>query len=139
MCMLKVSVTGRSVGLINASLKVAPGTNPLSCCPRPMCTVHVCMHFIHCAFRGAESGRHRWDWGTPGGRKERCVCVCGGGNNRRTCSEGYGVSLITQGPHLLICSNYLPTQWAPCQRQGVNTTDQIHLKIRVPTHSATPT
>lgn len=49
------------------------------------------------------------------------------------------MSLIAHRPHLLICSNYLPTQWAPRQRRGVNTTDQIHLKIREPTHSATPT
>lgn len=65
--------------------------------------------------------------------------VCSGGNNRWTCTVGYGVSLITHPPHLLIYSNYLPTHWAPCQCWGVNTTDQIHLKIKVPTHSATPT
>lgn len=71
-------------------------------------------------------------------RKKRKVCA-EEGNNRWTCSGGCGVSLITHRPHLLICSNYLPTHWAPCQHRGVNTTDQIHLKIRVPTHLATPT
>lgn len=122
------------------SLKLAPGTNPPFCRPRPMCTVCVCVHTIHCTFRRAEGGC--WAGGADGtgglwAEEKKGVCI--GGNNRWTCSRGYGVSLITHRPHLLICSNYLPTHWAPCQRWGVNTTDQIHLKIRVPTHSATPT
>lgn len=125
------------------SLKLAPGNNPLSCRPvpcAPCVCVCVCMHSIHCVFGGAEGGC--WAGGTDGtwglGAEEK-KGVSVGGNNRWTYSEGYGVSLITHRPHLLICSNYLPTQWAPCQRRGVNTTDQIHLKIRVTTHSATPT
>ena len=49
------------------------------------------------------------------------------------------MSLTTERAPLLIHSNYLPTLLAPRQRRGANTGDQIHLKIKVPTHSATPT
>lgn len=128
------------------SLKLAPGSNPPLCRPRPMYTscVCVCVFAFHtlCVQRvrgWVLSRRRRWDLGTRSGRKEKIKGACSKGNNRWTCSRRYGVSLITHRPHLLIYSNYLPTQWAPCQRRGVNTTDQIHLKIKVPTHSATPT
>lgn len=108
-----------------------------------MCTVCLCV-CTFCAhimpLEGLRVGVEQEAQMGPGGlRAEEKKGVCRGGNNRWTCSGGYGVSLIAHRPHLLICSNYLPTQWAPCQHWGVNTTDQIHLKIREPTHSATPT
>lgn len=77
--------------------------------------------------------------GMGNSERKKIKGMCSKGNNRWTCSRGYRVSLITHRPPILIYSNYLPTQWAPCQRRGVNTADQIHLKIKVPTHSATPT
>ena len=137
---VKVSVTGRSVCLINALTQT--GTWNQSPLLTPPSHVHrMCVRAFRtlCLQRGwwwVLGRRHRWDEGLGAEEKKG---VCSRGNNRWTCSGGYGVSLITHRPHLLICSNYLPTQWAPCQQRGVNTTDQIHLKIKVPTHSTTPT
>lgn len=127
------------------SLKLAPGSNPpcaapVPCIPCVCVCVCVCIPYTVCS-EGLRVGVEQEAQMGPGGgetgsgRKKKGACRKG--NNRWTCSGGYGVSLITHRPHLLIYSNYLPTQWAPCQRRGVNTTDQIHLKV--PTHSATPT
>lgn len=126
------------------SLQLAPGTNPP---PSPwaapvlrslhLSSVCACVNAIHSAFRGCGAG------GAHGPGDSEWKTERGGSAVKRTIgwpfTGGYGVSLITQRPHLLIYSNYLPTRWAPCQRRGVNTADQIHLKIKVPTHSTTPT
>lgn len=118
---------------------MAPGSNPpcaapVPCIPR-VC-VCVCIPYTVCSERLRVGVEQEAQMGPGDWERRKKKGACSKGNNRWTCS---GVSLITHRPHLLIYSNYLPTQWAPCQRRGVDTTDQIHLKIKVPTHSATPT
>lgn len=127
-------MTGRSVRLINALTQTGTWNQspppPLSPAAPISCTC-VCAFLTLCLQRGAECGCGAGG-GADGTGAEEKKGVCSGENNRWTCSGGCEVSLITHRPHLLICSNYLPTHRAPCQRRGVNTADQIHLKSKCP-------
>lgn len=137
-CTLKVCVWQEDLSAwLMLSLKLAPGTNP-PLLPPP-CAPCVCIPHSG-TLEGLRVGVELEAQMGPGDLERKKRKVCRGGNNRRTCIGGYkGVINSAQAPSPNLLKLRAHTVGPLCQCWGVNTTDQIHLKIREPTHSATPT